>query len=94
MGPRVRATRVFPSLSRQHGKLGIHQDKDEHTDAPVVSLSVGATYIFRFGNTDNRSAPYTGIELRSGDLFVFDGPSRLANHGQRTAAQTTRSPSQ
>lgn len=59
----------------------MHQDKDEHSDAPVVSLSIGATCIFRFGNTKNRNAPYTDIELRSGDLFVFGGPSRLAYHG-------------
>ena len=25
--------------------------------------------------------PYTDVELRSGDLFVFGGPSRLAYHG-------------
>jgi alkylated DNA repair protein (DNA oxidative demethylase) len=65
----------------RHAKLGMHQDKDEHSDAPVVSLSVGATCIFRFGNTKNRNAPYTDIELRSGDLFIFGGPSRLAYHG-------------
>lgn len=65
----------------RHAKLGMHQDKDEHSDAPVVSLSIGATCIFRFGNTENRNAPYTDIELRSGDLFVFGGPSRLAYHG-------------
>jgi alkylated DNA repair protein (DNA oxidative demethylase) len=65
----------------RHAKLGMHQDKDEHSDAPVVSLSIGATCIFRFGNTKNRNAPYTDIELRSGDLFVFGGPSRLAYHG-------------
>jgi alkylated DNA repair protein (DNA oxidative demethylase) len=64
-----------------HAKLGMHQDKDEHSDAPVVSLSIGETCTFRFGNTENRNAPYTDIELRFGDLFVFGGPSRLAYHG-------------
>ena len=68
-------------------RLGMHQDKDERTDAPVVSLSIGATCIFRFGNTENRNGPYTDIELRSGDLFVFGGPSRLAYHGVRRTIQ-------
>lgn len=62
-------------------RLGMHQDKDERSMAPVVSLSVGDECIFRFGNTENRSRPYTDILLGSGDLFVFGGPSRLAYHG-------------
>jgi len=61
--------------------MGMHQDKDEHSNAPVVSLSIGDTCIFRFGNTESRTKPYTDLELRSGDLFVFGGPSRFAYHG-------------
>lgn len=62
-------------------KMGLHQDKDERADAPVVSLSVGDTCVFRFGNTENRGKPYTDLELVSGDLFVFGGASRYAYHG-------------
>jgi alkylated DNA repair protein (DNA oxidative demethylase) len=62
-------------------KMGMHQDKDEKSDAPVVSLSIGDRCVFRFGNTDNRNKPYTDVELGSGDLFVFGGPSRFAYHG-------------
>ena len=62
-------------------KLGMHQDKDERSDAPVVSLSIGDRCTFRFGNTENRGRPYTDVELASGDLFVFGGPSRFAYHG-------------
>jgi DNA oxidative demethylase len=62
-------------------KMGLHQDKDERSLAPVVSLSIGDPCIFRFGNSENRSRPWTDIELRSGDLFVFGGPSRMAFHG-------------
>ncbi|MGH3448145.1 MAG: alpha-ketoglutarate-dependent dioxygenase AlkB family protein [Nocardioidaceae bacterium] len=62
-------------------RMGMHQDKDEHSPAPVVSLSIGDTCRFRFGNTRNRNKPYQDIELASGDLFVFGGPSRLAYHG-------------
>ncbi|MEU3825567.1 alpha-ketoglutarate-dependent dioxygenase AlkB [Streptomyces sp. NPDC029080] len=62
-------------------RMGMHRDGDERTDAPVVSLSLGDTCVFRFGNTETRGKPYTDVELHSGDLFVFGGPSRLAYHG-------------
>lgn len=61
--------------------MGMHQDKDERSNAPVVSLSIGDTCLFRFGNTQTRTKPYTDVELHSGDLFVFGGPSRFAYHG-------------
>jgi alkylated DNA repair protein (DNA oxidative demethylase) len=62
-------------------KMGMHQDKDESVDAPVVSVSLGDDCTFRFGNTEHRNRPYTDITLCSGDLFVFSGPSRWAFHG-------------
>ncbi|GAB2568198.1 alpha-ketoglutarate-dependent dioxygenase AlkB family protein [Leucobacter ruminantium] len=65
----------------EHARMGMHQDKDEHSLAPIVSLSIGDACTFRFGNTENRNKPYTDLMLRSGDLFVFGGASRLAYHG-------------
>ncbi len=62
-------------------RMGMHQDKDERSREPVVSLSIGNTCQFRFGNTESRGRPYEDIDLASGDLFVFGGPSRLAYHG-------------
>jgi DNA oxidative demethylase len=62
-------------------RMGMHRDSDEKSDAPVVSLSIGDACVFRFGNTETRTRPYTDVELRSGDLFVFGGPARLAYHG-------------
>ncbi|GAA0909183.1 alpha-ketoglutarate-dependent dioxygenase AlkB [Streptomyces thermoalcalitolerans] len=61
--------------------MGMHRDSDEKSDAPVVSLSLGDTCVFRFGNTETRARPWTDVELRGGDLFVFGGPSRFAHHG-------------
>ncbi|MFJ2567400.1 alpha-ketoglutarate-dependent dioxygenase AlkB family protein [Streptomyces sp. NPDC087568] len=61
--------------------MGMHRDSDEKSGAPVVSLSLGDTCVFRFGNPETRTRPWTDVELRSGDLFVFGGPSRLAHHG-------------
>jgi alkylated DNA repair protein (DNA oxidative demethylase) len=57
-------------------RMGMHRDADEKSDAPVVSLSLGDTC-----NPETRTKPWTDVELRSGDLFVFGGPSRLAYHG-------------
>ncbi|MFD9503291.1 alpha-ketoglutarate-dependent dioxygenase AlkB family protein [Streptomyces sp. NPDC060035] len=62
-------------------RMGMHQDREERSDAPVVSLSLGDACVFRFGNTEDRGRPYTDVELVSGDLFVFGGPSRYAFHG-------------
>ncbi|BCT74828.1 alkylated DNA repair protein [Sinomonas cyclohexanicum] len=62
-------------------RMGMHQDKDEVSREPVVSLSIGDSCLFRFGNTETRAKPYEDLTLASGDLFVFGGPSRLAFHG-------------
>lgn len=70
-------------------RMGMHQDKDERSLAPVVSLSIGDACVFRFGNTQNRNRPYQDLELASGDLFVFGGPSRLAYHGVRSVRPGT-----
>ncbi|MEV4286731.1 alpha-ketoglutarate-dependent dioxygenase AlkB [Nonomuraea bangladeshensis] len=74
-------------------RMGMHQDKDERSPAPVVSLSIGDTCRFRFGNTETRGRPYTDVELASGDLFVFGGPSRLAYHGVLKILPGTGDPS-
>jgi alkylated DNA repair protein (DNA oxidative demethylase) len=62
-------------------RMGMHADKDERSLAPVVSLSLGSSCVFRFGNTATRNRPWTDVQLESGDLFVFGGPARLAYHG-------------
>ncbi len=62
-------------------KMGLHQDRDENAlNAPVVSLSLGDTCLFRFGGTSRRDKTRT-IELKSGDAMVLGGPARLAFHG-------------
>lgn len=62
-------------------KMGLHRDADEKSPAPVVSLSLGDSCVFRFGHPGGRTRPWTDVELRSGDLFVFGGPARQAYHG-------------
>ncbi len=66
---------------RPDAKMGLHQDRDEETfDAPVVSVSLGDTGLFRIGGT-TRKGPTTSVKLSSGDAVVFGGPARLAFHG-------------
>lgn len=62
-------------------RLGLHQDGEEPSAAPVVTLSLGDTGVFRFAGVDRRTGPFTDVELRSGDLLVFGGPSRRIFHG-------------
>lgn len=62
-------------------KMGLHQDRDEEDfDAPVVSVSLGDTALFRVGGTA-RGGPTRSFKLSSGDVLVLGGPSRLAFHG-------------
>jgi len=62
-------------------KMGLHQDRDERDlDAPVVSLSLGDTCLFRIGGTRRSDASRT-LRLASGDALVLGGNARLAFHG-------------
>jgi DNA oxidative demethylase len=62
-------------------KMGLHQDRDEQDfDAPVVSLSLGDTCLFRVGGL-KRSDTTRSFRLSSGDALVLGGESRLAFHG-------------
>ena len=62
-------------------KMGLHQDKDEEDfSAPVVSISLGDTAIFRIGGTERGGKTQT-LKLSSGDVLVMGGASRLCFHG-------------
>ena len=62
-------------------KMGLHQDKDEENfDAPVLSVSLGDTGIFRVGGR-SRQDPTQKYALKSGDVVVLGGADRLAYHG-------------
>lgn len=61
--------------------LGLHQDGEEPSDAPVVTISLGDTCTFRLAGVDRRTGPFTDLELRSGDLLVFGGQNRRIFHG-------------
>jgi len=62
-------------------RMGLHQDRDEgEFDAPVLSLSLGDTCLFRIGGTERRD-PTRTVRLASGDALVLGGSARLAFHG-------------
>jgi DNA oxidative demethylase len=62
-------------------RMGLHQDRDEQDfSAPVVSLSLGDTCLFRIGGT-RRSDPTRSFRLASGDAMVLAREQRLAFHG-------------
>ncbi len=75
-----------------NARLGLHQDKDEIVNQPVVSLSVGDTCQFRFGNTTHRGKPYHDLDLASGDAFVFGREARFAYHGAPKTYPATANP--
>jgi DNA alkylation damage repair protein AlkB len=66
-------------------KMGVHQDKDERPETiaagiPIVSVSLGDAARFVIGGL-SRSDPTSPVILRSGDVLVMGGPSRLRFHG-------------
>ena len=62
-------------------RMSLHQDRDEEDfAAPVVSLSLGDTALFRIGGT-HRAGKTKSFRLASGDGFVLGGAARLAFHG-------------
>jgi DNA oxidative demethylase len=62
-------------------KMGLHQDRDEQDfAAPVVSVSLGDTGVFRIGGT-TRGGKTQSLKLASGDVLVMGGESRLCFHG-------------
>lgn len=67
-------------------KLGMHQDKSEDQElldcgSPIVTVALGDSCTFRLGNCESKNQPYTDFEMRSGDVFIMGGASRMAYHG-------------
>jgi alkylated DNA repair protein (DNA oxidative demethylase) len=69
------------NLYDKAARMGLHQDRDEEEfAAPVVSLSLGDTALFRVGGLQ-RNAPTRSFRLASGDAMALQGEGRLAFHG-------------
>jgi len=74
-------------------RMGLHRDADEDAkDAPVVSISLGDTALFRIGGAQ-RSDPTRSVRLASGDVVILAGRVRHSFHGiDRVIANTSRLP--
>ncbi|MFN0265154.1 alpha-ketoglutarate-dependent dioxygenase AlkB family protein [Tepidamorphus sp. 3E244] len=65
----------------ESARMGLHVDEDEQDfDAPVVSVSLGDSCLFRYGGLARRD-PTRSFRLHSGDVLVMGGPARLIHHG-------------
>ena len=63
----------------ESGRLGLHQDKSERNlKPPIISISLGDDAIFLLGRNRNEIQE---ILLRSGDVIILFGESRLYYHG-------------
>ncbi len=62
-------------------RMGLHRDEDEEDfAAPVLSVSLGDTAVFRMGGPERGGRTET-LKLASGDVLVMGGASRLCYHG-------------
>jgi DNA oxidative demethylase len=79
------------NLYRGGAKMGQHTDSDEQDlAAPVLSVSLGDTAVFRLGGA-SRSDPTRTLRLNSGDVSLLAGPSRRFFHGvDRVLARSSR----
>jgi alkylated DNA repair protein (DNA oxidative demethylase) len=69
------------NLYDANARMGLHQDRDEQElGAPVVSLSLGDSALFRLGGARRGDRTHS-LRLQSGDAIAFGGPARLAFHG-------------
>jgi len=75
---------------REGAKMGLHRDEDEEDfSAPVVSISLGDTAVFRMGG-EERGGKTETIKLSSGDVLVLGGAARFCYHGiDRVLARTS-----
>lgn len=69
------------NLYESEARMGLHIDSDEEAwDAPVLSISLGDTALFRIGGPV-RSDPTRSVRLASGDVCILGGAARRAFHG-------------
>jgi DNA oxidative demethylase len=69
------------NLYKNGAKMGLHVDASEKAkDAPVVSISLGDTAVFRLGGPQ-LGGKTASFRLASGDVMVLGGPSRHFYHG-------------
>src|SRR5262249_51176662 len=64
-------------------KMGLHQDKDERDfSQPIITVSLGDDADFLIGGM-KRADKAVPVILRSGDVLIMGGASRMRFHGVR-----------
>jgi len=81
----MRADLCIMNFYGGESRMGVHQDKDEPRETieagvPIVSFSIGDAARFVIGGLA-RKDPTSPLVLRSGDVIVMGGRSRLRYHG-------------
>ncbi|KAK8495097.1 hypothetical protein V6N13_038728 [Hibiscus sabdariffa] len=93
---------ILPSMSPNicivnfysiHGRLGLHQDRDESKQSlqrglPVVSFSIGDSAEFLYGG-GREVYQAKKVLLESGDVLLFGGDSRMVFHGVPSIVPST-----
>ncbi len=77
---RIRPETALVNWYDEDSQLGLHQDRTESTDAPVISISIGDDCVFIVGGPQ-RSDPRRKITLKSGDVFIMGAEHRFVFHG-------------
>ncbi|KAM7253456.1 hypothetical protein ACFE04_021610 [Oxalis oulophora] len=91
--PRMTPNICIANFYSESGKLGLHQDKDESPESlkkglPVVSFSIGDSAEFLYGD-DRNVDEVEKVDLKSGDVLIFGGKSRLVFHGVSSILKDT-----
>lgn len=94
--PRMSPDVCIVNFYTSTGRLGLHQDRDEsrkslRSGLPVVSVSVGDSAEFLYGNQRNVNKAEKVI-LESGDVLIFGGESRHIFHGVMSIVPNTAPP--
>lgn len=64
-------------------KMGLHQDRDERDfSQPIITVCLGDSADFMVGGL-KRSDKATAVKVRSGDVLLMGGASRMRFHGIR-----------
>lgn len=83
LGLALRPEAAIVNFYRPSSTMGGHRDDLEGTfEHPVVSVSFGLPCLFLLGGRDRSQEPVP-LFVRSGDILVLSGESRLAVHGAR-----------
>jgi len=81
LGPVRSGARCSLTPDSGHDQPGLRSERDERElSQPIVSVSLGVPATFLFGGEERTQKP-TRLRLRHGDVVVWGGPSRLADHG-------------